>query len=147
MNDPNLLSLNGCPKCGAELDFQWTVCPICHSRLRPDPDPSTDGIRLRGILWVFGSLAFMALNSLIAAHVALGLAAILGIFFWLTLTFVVGKSIVVQMLGSPLTWQRLRERKLHTAMTALGTIVVLPFVIGISLLIFAAMICSGVTGG
>lgn len=136
MTPPTPLQDFQCPRCGNDVHTDWTCCPKCGFWLKREGP-----LMLRLAAWGLVLSAFVLAISLIARHDRDG-AIVFGVMFGLPLAYVLGKAILFRMQGRPLTYQQL----VATSFKAIGVAVVLPWLIGASLLILLCVLCFGALG-
>ncbi len=139
MNDPAVLKT--CPGCHKELEANWVVCPHCGLRLKPAND-----LLVRSLMWLAVLTAFTVLIAVIGTHDR-DAASGLGFLFGLPLAYVFGKAVVFRLAGTPLTWNQLWNTSFRAGMMTFLMLVVVPMVLGVALLIFLFIACSGIMGG
>jgi hypothetical protein len=136
MNEPTPLQNFQCPQCNTDVQPDWACCPKCGYWLKPEGP-----LAWRLVAWAFVLAAFVLGVTLIARHdrdTALGF----GVLFGLPLCYVLGKAIVYRFQGRPLTYGQLAV----TSLKAFGVAIVLPWLIGVALVVLLCILCFGAMG-
>ncbi len=113
------------------------ICQHCGLRLKPGHE-----LVIRSCVWLAVLLVF-ALGQLAVSwydsNMAVGFRVLLG----LPIAYAFGKSVLFRIRGTPLTWHQLRDTALRAVAYTLGLLVVLPIVIGVTLVLFMFVTCTG----
>lgn len=136
MSDPLPLQDFQCPECQTDVQADWACCPKCGYWLKPEGP-----LKWRIAAWLLVLGAFVVAVTLIARHnvdTALGF----GVFFGAPLCYVLGKAIIYRLNGRPLTYRQLAI----TSFRAFGVAVVLPWLIGVALVVLLCVLCFGAMG-
>lgn len=135
MSDSIELADNRCPSCDKKLESKWLVCPYCGLRLKP-----ADDLVVRSLTW-FAILLGFTLGERAVARSDPNLATGLGVLIGLPLAYAFGKAVLFRLRGTPLTWGQLSRTTLRAGLTTFGLLVVLPVVIGVSVIVLAFIAC------
>lgn len=136
MNEPTPLQDFQCPQCNSDVQADWTCCPKCGYWLKAEGP-----LAWRLVAWAVALAAFVLGVTLIARHdLDTGLA--FGVLFGVPLCYVLGKAIVFRFQGRPLTYRQLAI----TSLKAFGVAVVLPWLIGVALVVLLCVVCFGALG-
>jgi hypothetical protein len=136
MPDPLPLENFQCPQCQADVHADWTCCPKCGYWLKPE-GPLT----WRLVAWALVLGFYVVGVTLIARH-DLDTAIGFGVLFGIPLCYVLGKAIIFRMNGRPLTYRQLAI----TSLKAFGIAVVVPWLIGVALVLLLCVLCFGALG-
>ncbi|MDZ4688762.1 MAG: hypothetical protein SH850_27120 [Planctomycetaceae bacterium] len=136
MSDPTPLQNFQCPQCSADVQADWACCPKCGRWLKAEGP-----LAWRLVAWAVVLTAFVLAVTLIARdNRDAGLA--FGVLFGLPLAYVLGKAILYRMQGRPLTYGQLAM----TSLRAFGAAIVLPWIVGVALVVLLCVLCFGVMG-
>ncbi len=137
MNKPTEPHSTTCPGCAETVEATWMVCQFCGTRLKPGND-----LVIRSFAWLAVLLAF-ALGQVAVSAYAPDVAVAYGLLLGLPMVYVFGKAVWFRIQGTPLTWSQLRKTAVRSAAWTFVLLVVVPIVIGVTLLIFAFAVCAG----
>ena len=137
MNEPAEPSSTRCPGCGQAVESNRLVCHHCGLRLKPGHE-----LAIRSLVWLAVLLVFAVGQLAISwydTNVAIGFRVLLG----LPIAYAFGKAVLFRIRGTPLTWHQLRDTALRAVAYTFGLLVVLPIIIGVTLLLFTFSVCTG----
>jgi hypothetical protein len=125
-----------CPGCQRAVQEAWVACPVCGQRLKPPSD-----FWQRAAVWSF-VLGGFVLGVLLIARQDRDAGVGFGILFGFPLAYVFGKAVYFRMSGRPLTWRELGWTSMRTGLVSIGTMVVLPILIGVAALLLLFAVCG-----
>ena len=137
MNEPPDPSSTRCPGCHKAVESNRVICHHCGTRLKPGHELVVRSLVWLAVLLVFalGQLAISWYDS----NMAIGFRVLLG----LPIAYAFGKAVLFRIRGTPLTWHELRDTAVRAAACTFGLLVVLPIVIGVTLVMFMLAVCTG----